>query len=117
MKNNELECLKRKLAEFAVKRDWDKFHSPKNLSMAIAGEAGELVEVFQWLSEEESKTLTSKQVAQAKEEIADVFLYLLRISDKLDIDLVEAANKKIEINAAKYPVERCYGVSKKYNEL
>ncbi|MCR9884030.1 nucleotide pyrophosphohydrolase [Vibrio sp. Vb2535] len=117
MKNRELKHLTNKLSEFAMERDWDKFHSPKNLSMALAGEVGELVEVFQWLTEEESKVLTAEQKERAEEEIADVFLYLLRIADKLDIDIVEASNKKINVNKAKYPVELCYGTAKKYNEL
>lgn len=117
MKSKELESLQDQLAKFAKDRDWDKFHSPKNLTMALAGEAGELVEVFQWLTESESQCLTSKQKGRAEEEIADVFLYLLRLSDKLDIDLIEAANKKLAINEAKYPVERCYGTAKKYTEL
>lgn len=117
MKSKELETLTHILAEFAQERDWDKFHSPKNLSMALSGEAGELVEVFQWLTEEESKSLSSKQKKRAEEEMADVFLYLLRLSDKLDIDLLDAASRKIEVNRTKYPVERCFGTSKKYNEL
>ncbi|PML58224.1 nucleotide pyrophosphohydrolase [Vibrio lentus] len=117
MKSKELESLTSKLSEFARERDWDKFHSPKNLSMALSGEAGELVEVFQWLTEEESKNLTSRQKERAEEEIADVFLYLLRLSDKLDIDLIEASSKKLALNEAKYPVERCYGTAKKYTDL
>ncbi|KAB0300697.1 nucleotide pyrophosphohydrolase [Vibrio fortis] len=117
MKNKELNDLKDDLAKFASDRDWDKFHSPKNLAMALSGEAGELADVFQWLTEEESKSLTDKQRGRAAEEMADVFMYLLRMSDKLDIDLIEAAHKKLAINAEKYPVERCYGIAKKYNEL
>ncbi|EJN3802801.1 nucleotide pyrophosphohydrolase [Vibrio alginolyticus] len=117
MKSNELESLISKLDDFAVKRNWDKFHSPKNLSMALAGEVGELMEVFQWLTEEESNKLTYKQKVRAEEEVADIFLYLLRLSDKLGIDIVEAANKKLNVNNTKYPVERCYGKAKKYNEL
>lgn len=117
MKNKELNDLKDDLAKFASDRDWDKFHSPKNLAMALSGEAGELADVFQWLTEEESKSLTDKQRGRAAEEMADVFMYLLRMSDKLDIDLIEAAHKKLAINAEKYPIERCYGIGKKYNEL
>ncbi|EPN7876900.1 nucleotide pyrophosphohydrolase [Vibrio vulnificus] len=117
MKSKELETLTSMLAEFARERDWDKFHSPKNLSMALSGEAGELAEIFQWLTEEESKSLTTKQKERAEEEIADVFLYLLRLSDKLDINLLNAANRKIEINRTKYPIERCFGTAKKYNDL
>lgn len=117
MKNKELNELKDELAKFARDRDWDKFHSPKNLAMALSGEAGELADVFQWLTEEESKNPTYKQRGRAAEEMADVFMYLLRMSDKLDIDLIEASHKKLAINAEKYPVERCYGIAKKYNEL
>ncbi|MCS0292956.1 nucleotide pyrophosphohydrolase [Vibrio alginolyticus] len=117
MKSKELESLTSKLSEFAQERDWDKFHSPKNLSMALSGEAGELVEVFQWLTEEESKNLTSIQKQRAEEEIADVFLYLLRLADKLDIDLVGVSRNKLALNEAKYPVERCYGTAKKYTDL
>ena len=117
MKSKELKTLTSKLASFAQDRDWDQFHSPKNLSMALSGEAGELVEVFQWLTEEESKNLTIKQKDRAEEELADVFLYLLRLSDKLNIDLVEAANKKLIVNEKKYPIERSYGIAKKYTDL
>ncbi|HAS8629172.1 TPA: nucleotide pyrophosphohydrolase [Vibrio vulnificus] len=117
MKSKELDSLTSKLSEFAQKRDWDKFHSPKNLSMALSGEAGELVEVFQWLTEEESKNPTPIQKQRAEEEIADVFLYLLRLADKLDIDLVEVSRNKLALNEAKYPVERCYGTAKKYSDL
>lgn len=117
MKSKELESLTSKLSEFARERDWDKFHSPKNLSMALSGEVGELVEIFQWLTEEESKNLTSIQKQRAEEEIADVFLYLLRLAAKLDIDLVEVSSNKLALNEAKYPVERCYGTAKKYTDL
>lgn len=117
MKSKELETLTNILAEFARERDWDKFHSPKNLSMALSGEAGELAEIFQWLTEEESKSLTLKQKQRAEEEMADIFLYLLRLSDKLNIDLLDAANRKIEVNRTKYPVDRCFGTAKKYNDL
>lgn len=117
MKSNELTKLQHDLAEFASERDWDKFHSPKNLSMAMSVEAGELVEIFQWLTEEESRSLSHKQQLRAEEEIADVFLYLLRIADKLNVDLVKAANEKLAINAKKYPVEEIYGSAKKYTEL
>lgn len=117
MKSKELESLTSKLSEFARERDWDKFHSPKNLSMALSSEVGELVEVFQWLTEEESKNLTAIQKQRAEEEIADVFLYLLRLTDKLGIDLVEVSTNKLAVNEAKYPVELCYGTAKKYTEL
>ncbi len=117
MKNKELLHLQHKLAEFALARDWDKFHSPKNLSMAMSVEAGELVEIFQWLTEEESRSLSDKQQVRAEEEIADVFLYLLRIADKLNVDLIQVAGKKIDINEQKYPVDASYGNAKKYTDL
>lgn len=117
MKSNELTKLQHDLAEFASERDWDKFHSPKNLSMAMSVEAGELVEIFQWLTEEESLSLTQKQQLRAEEEIADVFLYLLRIADKLNVDLIQIAKNKIAINAEKYPVETCYSNATKYSDL
>ncbi|EIF8963175.1 nucleotide pyrophosphohydrolase [Vibrio parahaemolyticus] len=117
MKCKDLKTLTHRLEDFALERDWDKFHSPKNLVMALSGETGELVEVFQWLTEEESKNLSPKQKGLAEEELADIFLYLLRLSDKLDIDLIDVANKKLEVNGSKYPVESCYGTAKKYNEL
>lgn len=117
MKNRELTQLQHELVEFASARDWDKFHSPKNLSMAMSVEAGELVEIFQWLTDEESRFLTDKQQTRAEEEIADVFLYLLRIADKLNVDLIQVASKKIAINEQKYPVNASYGNAKKYTDL
>ncbi len=79
---------------FAADRDWNQFHSPKNLAMALFAEAGVLVEPFQWLTEEQSKRLDSKQLSQVQDEVADVFIYLVRLADKLGIDLIESANKK-----------------------
>ncbi len=117
MKNTDLKRLQSALVDFANDRDWNQFHSPKNLVMALSGEAGELAEVFQWLTEEESQNLTGKQQERAEEEIADVFLYLLRLSDKLGIDLIEAASEKLKVNEEKYPVDRSYGTAKKYTEL
>lgn len=113
---NDINKIKEKLRQFALDRDWDQFHSPKNLAMALAGEAGELLELFQWLTEEQSKNLTQAQYKAAEEEIADVFLYLLRLSDKLGIDLLEAAENKIILNEQKYPAEKVKGSAKKYTE-
>ena len=92
-----MDNLQNKLREFAEERDWDNYHTPKNLVMALSGEIGELTEIIQWLSEDESKieNLSIKNIERAKEEIADVFLYLIRLSDKLNIDLIEVANDKI----------------------
>ena len=113
---NNLDEIKEKLRQFAIARDWDQFHSPKNLSMALAGEVGELLELFQWLTEEQSNNLSREQRGAVEEEIADVFLYLLRLADKLGVDLLKAANNKIIINEHKYPVDKVKGSPKKYTE-
>lgn len=112
----DLDQLKKRLREFAAVRDWDQFHSPKNLSMALAAEAGELLERFQWLTEEQSKNLTAEQKQAVEEEMADVLLYLLRLADKLDINLLGAAKDKIAKNEKKYPADKVKGSSKKYTE-
>ena len=91
------------LAEFSKQRDWDQFHSPKNLSMALSVEASELVEIFQWLTEEQSYHLDANQLQHAKEEIADITIYILNLCRKLDIDLESAVLEKIEANSKKYP--------------
>lgn len=114
--SNPLEVLQQRLREFARERDWDQFHSPKNLSMALIGEAAELVEHFQWLSEEQSTQLTEEKLRAVEQELADVFLYLLRLADKLNVDLLAAAAHKIDLNARKYPAEQVRGSSKKYTE-
>ncbi len=112
----DLDEIKKKLRQFALARDWDQFHSPKNLSMALAVEASELLERFQWLSEEQSNNLTVEQRKAVEEEMADVFLYLLRLADKLNINLLSAADDKISMNELKYPAEKVKGSSKKYTE-
>ena len=112
----DLEELKQRLRVFVAERDWDQFHSPKNLVMALSVEAAELVEVFQWLTEVESVTLDADRRRRAAEEMADVLWYLVRIADRLDIDLLQAAGEKLERNAAKYPVERVRGQARKYDE-
>ena len=109
----DLNKLKRNLAEFTAERDWDQFHSPKNLVMALTGEVGELNELFQWLTEEQSKNLQNEEI---KNEIADIFIYIIRLADKLDIDIEEAVKKKMEINKNKYPIELSRGNSTKYNK-
>lgn len=114
---NELDELRNKLRVFAAERDWDQFHSPKNLAAALAVEASELLEHFQWLTEEQSRQLPPDALDAVKAEVADVLLYMIRISDKLGIDLIAAANAKMILNAAKYPVEKARGTSKKYTEL
>ena len=102
---------------FALERDWDQFHSPKNLSAALAVEASELLEHFQWLKEDESFDLSPEKRAKVGEEIADVLLYLIRIADKLDIDVRDAALSKIDANALKYPADKARGSMRKYTEL
>ncbi|MFD8421061.1 nucleotide pyrophosphohydrolase [Streptomyces sp. NPDC059466] len=107
------------LAQFAHERDWEQFHTPKNLAMALAGEASEVLELFQWLTPEQSSALTSQpDGAQAlRQELADVFAYLLRLADVTSIDLEEALAEKIELNRRRYPVELAYGRAEKYTEL
>ncbi len=113
----EVERLRDQLRDFAAARDWDQFHSPKNLAMALAGEAGELLENFQWLTEEQSRRPSPETLAAAGEEVADILLYLIRLSDKLGIDPIAAANAKLVANAAKYPVDKARGNARKYTEL
>jgi NTP pyrophosphatase (non-canonical NTP hydrolase) len=111
-----LRALQQRVAAFAAARDWEPFHSPKNLAMALSVEAAELVEEFQWLTEVESRALDAERRERVRLELADVFIYLLRISDKLGVDLVAAANDKIVLNEKKYPVERVRGDARKYTE-
>ena len=113
----DLESLRDQLRTFASDRDWDQFHSPKNLAAALAVEASELLEHFQWLTEAQSQQLPPDALNEVSNEVADVLLYLIRISDKLGIDLIAAANAKILLNAEKYPVEKARGSSRKYTEL
>ena len=112
-----LESLRDQLRIFAAERDWNQFHSPKNLAAALAVEASELLEHFQWLTEAQSQQLSLETLDEVRAEVADVLLYLIRISDKLGIDLIEAANAKVALNAEKYPVEKARGSSKKYTAL
>lgn len=113
---SDLLMLRDKLRAFAEARDWDQFHSPKNLSMALMVEVAELMEHFQWLTEAQSGDLAAEKKAVVAEELADILLYLLRLSDKLDVDLTEAALHKLEKNAVKYPAEQVRGSAKKYSE-
>ncbi|MEO8738079.1 MAG: nucleotide pyrophosphohydrolase [Casimicrobiaceae bacterium] len=114
---NDFEILRDQLRKFAAARDWNQFHSPKNLAMALAAESGELLEIFQWLTEEQSRGLAAEAHAAATDEVADVLLYLIRLSDALGIDPIAAAKAKLVANAAKYPVDKARGSSKKYTEL
>ena len=112
-----LSQLRDALREFAAERDWDKFHSPKNLAMALSVEAAELLERFQWVTEEESRNLPPAEREHVRQEMADVLNYLVRLADKLDVNLLEAARDKIKLNAQKYPVDKSRGSAKKYSEL
>ena len=103
-----------RLREFAELREWDQFHSPKNLAAAISVEASELLEIFQWLSEQDSRNLSPEDLVKVEHEIADVFLYLVRLADKLNINILSAAENKIANNDLKYPVELSKGNAKKY---
>lgn len=112
-----VQALVLKLREFAAVREWEQFHTPKNLAMALAVEAGELLEHFQWLTPEQSDVLPEERRSHVEMELADVLLYLLRLSDRLNVDLLDAAGRKIALNEAKYPIETSRGVATKYNLL
>jgi dCTP diphosphatase len=116
-RNDSLKALRARLAVFAAERDWDQFHNPKNLAMAVAGEAGELVEHFQWLTFEEAANLPAATREEVALEAADVLLFLLRLCDKLEIDLATAAERKLMINAERYPVSKARGRATKYDKL
>ena len=116
-RTDSLKALSARLATFAQERDWDQFHNPKNLAMAVAGEVGELVEHFQWLTLEEAEKLPASTRDEVALEAADVLLFLLRLCDKLGIDLAEAAERKLELNAKKYPIAKARGRATKYDKL
>ncbi|GAA4924009.1 NTP pyrophosphatase (non-canonical NTP hydrolase) [Stackebrandtia albiflava] len=101
------------LREFAAEREWERFHTPKNLAMALTGEAGELLAELQWLTPEESESLTPAQRERVTDELADVLNYLVRLADVLDVDLLAAADAKIARNAVRYPVETARGNAEK----
>ena len=111
-----LEQIKTRLREFASERDWDQFHSPKNLAMALIVEAAELVEHFQWLTEDQSQTLPPEKLAEVAQEIADIQIYLIRLADKLGVDMEKAVNAKIELNEKKYPADKVRGSAAKYSD-
>ncbi len=114
---DSLEQLRARLAQFAEERDWNQFHNPKNLAMALVVEAGELVEHFQWLTPDEASTLPSEQKTEVAMEMADVLMFLLRLADKMDVDLIAAAGEKLEQNRQKYPVHKSRGRATKYDKL
>jgi dCTP diphosphatase len=111
-----VEDLRSKIAVFIEERDWEQFHSPKNLAMALSVEVAEIVEHFQWLTEEQSRNLPPEKLAEIREEIGDVMIYLAELADKLGIDPVEAARAKVEINKRKYPATLVKGRASKYTE-
>ncbi|WP_068638090.1 nucleotide pyrophosphohydrolase [Thauera butanivorans] len=112
-----LDRLRDELRRFAAERDWDQFHTPKNLAMALAGEAGEVIEHFQWLTPEQSAKLDVATRNEVAEELADVLLYLVRLADVLEIDLAGAAVRKMAINAVRYPVDKARGRADKHDRL
>lgn len=114
--SERLDQIKEQLRVFAAERDWDQFHSPKNLSMALIAEAAELVEHFQWITEDQSRNLDQSKLAEVELELADIQIYLLRLADKLQLDLLKAVEKKMLMNSQKYPADRVRGSSKKYTE-
>ena len=111
-----MDDLIKKIREFRQERDWDQYHSPKNLAMALIVEASELVENFQWLTEEQSANLPPDKLADVKEEVGDVLIYLVNLCDKLGIDPIGEAFNKLEKNKEKYPVSKVRGKSHKYSE-
>jgi NTP pyrophosphatase (non-canonical NTP hydrolase) len=114
--DSAIASLTEALRRFAAERDWEQFHSPKNLAAALSVEAAELLEHFQWLTEDQSRNLSAEQRAAVAHEAADVFLYLLQLTDKLQIDLATAAREKLALNAAKYPAAQVRGSSRKYDQ-
>ncbi|MBK24220.1 MAG: nucleotide pyrophosphohydrolase [Halobacteriovorax sp.] len=113
----EVGKFQKQLSDFAKEREWEQFHSPKNIAMALSVEASELMEIFQWKTTDESRELCEKDLRKVQEEVADVFLYTMRMADLLNINIGEAIESKMEQNAQKYPVDKSRGNSKKYNEL
>jgi NTP pyrophosphatase (non-canonical NTP hydrolase) len=113
---DSLDDLNRRLVRFAQERDWEQFHSPKNLTMALAGEVGELLEHFQWLTQAQSMALDTGKKQEVAHELADCLIYLVRIAERLDIDLVAAAYRKIAINEQRYPADKVRGDARRAGE-
>lgn len=114
---DSLDTLRGRLRAFIAERDWDQFHNPKNLAMALVAEAGELVEHFQWLTPEQADRLPPEALAEVEHEIADVLIFLVELADRLQIDPLAAAERKLALNAQKYPVEKARGKATKYDKL
>jgi len=112
----DIKQIQQQLSKFASDRDWEQFHTPKNLTMALSVEASELVEIFQWLTPEQSSNLSDKQMVAIEEEVADVAIYLFRLCDVLSINLSDVVENKIKVNGEKYPVDFSKGNAKKYNQ-
>jgi NTP pyrophosphatase (non-canonical NTP hydrolase) len=112
----DIQVLKEELREFARQRDWEQFHTPKNLIMALNGEVGELNEIFQWLTDQQSSDLSDNVKEHASQELADILIYLIRLCDVLGIDPELAISEKIKINSIKYPVSLSKGNAVKYNK-
>ncbi|MEZ0288989.1 MAG: nucleotide pyrophosphohydrolase [Methylophilus sp.] len=112
--SDSLDELRAKVNAFVKERDWEQFHTPKNLAMAMIVEAAEVVEHFQWDTPEASATLSAERKTEIGHELADTFVYLLRIAEVCGIDLITAANAKIALNARKYPVKKAKGSNAKY---
>ncbi len=113
---DSLQQLNKKLLAFARERDWEQFHSPKNLSMALIAECAELVEHFQWMNQAQSQQLEKEKKEQVALELADILIYLVRIAERLDIDLIDAANRKVQINQRRYPTDQVYGDARRAEE-
>lgn len=116
MSKDSIDQLRHHLSEFARLRDWQQFHSPKNLSMALIAETAELVEHFQWLTEEQSKNLDDEKREEVALEMADILIYLIRCSDQLEIDLIDATQRKIAINEKRYPQDKVRGDARRASE-
>jgi dCTP diphosphatase len=116
MMEADFDRIRKQVRQFVVEREWDQFHSPKNLSMALIVEAAEMVEHFQWLTEEQSSNLSPEKLAEIELELADIQIYLISLAEKLKLDLVAAVDKKLVLNARKYPADKVRGSSRKYTE-
>lgn len=115
-KQDTLAKLSERLLQFAREREWEQFHAPKNLALSLMIEAAELAEHFQWKTTEESEQLSAEQKHEAALEMADVFIYLIRLAQRMDIDLLQATLEKIEYNEQRYPADKVRGDSRKYNQ-
>ena len=116
MAYKDLQELQQRLKRFAIERDWEQFHSPKNLSMALMVEASELAEHFQWLTQKQSHELSADKLEEVSLEMADIFIYLMRLTEQLGVNLLDAVERKININEQRYPADKVRGSSKEYSE-